>query len=216
VPVAPASAPRGATTTSTTSTPTTTTAPSAFTATISTVGAAELGATWHAGCPVDPSQLRLLQMSYWGFDDQAHLGSMVVNVAVVDPVIRVFSALYAARFPIREMVPESVYNGDDNAAGDADDTSGFNCRDAVATGPPQWSVHAYGEAIDVNDVENPYIFGATIIPAAGAPYRTRSVVRPGMAVSGGMLVAAFASIGWQWGGRWTGSPDYQHFSVNGR
>jgi hypothetical protein len=37
-----------------------------------------------------------------------------------------------------------------------------------------------------------------------------------MAAAGGPLVDAFAAIGWQWGGRWGGGPDYQHFSSNGR
>ena len=195
--------------------PTTTTAVPEFTSTVSAVSAAQLGGTWHAGCPVDPSQLRLLQMSYWGFDDQPHLGTMVVNASVVSSVIEVFSTLYTDRFPIQEMLPESAYGGNDNAAAAADDTSGFNCRYAVAPGPPQWSVHTYGEAIDVNDVQNPYIDGSTIIPPAGAVYADRSDVRPGMAVPDGTLVNAFASVGWYWGGRWANSPDYQHFSLTG-
>lgn len=195
--------------------PTTTTPVAKFTSTESAVSAFQLGGTWHAGCPVDPSQLRLLQMSYWGFDNQSHLGTMVVNASVVSSVIEVFSTLYAARFPIQEMVPESAYGGNDNAAAAVDDTSGFNCRYAVAPGSPQWSVHAYGEAIDVNDVQNPYIDGTTIIPPTGAAYEDRSDVRPGMAVPGGTLVDAFAAVGWYWGGRWTSSPDYQHFSQNG-
>jgi hypothetical protein len=154
-------------------------------------------------------------MSYWGFDNEPHHGTMVVNASVVASVVEVFSTLYTERFPIEEMTPESVYGGNDNTAASADDTSGFNCRDAVAPGPPQWSVHAYGEAIDVNDVQNPYIDGTTIIPPSGVAYEDRTDVRPGMAVPGGPLVDAFALVGWQWGGRWTGSPDYQHFSLTG-
>ena len=194
---------------------TTTTTVPPFTATVSTVSAAQLGATWHAGCPVDPSQLRLIQMNYWGFDNQPHVGAMVVNISVVSSVVQVFSTLFAARFPIQEMVPESAYGGDDNTSAAADDTSGFNCRYAVAPGPPQWSVHAYGEAIDVNDVQNPYIDGTTVIPPAGAAFEDRANVRPGMAVPGGALVNAFASVGWYWGGRWVSAPDYQHFSLTG-
>jgi hypothetical protein len=204
-----------ATTSTTLPVPTTTTIPT-FASNVALVSAAQLGATWHTGCPVDPSALRLLQMSYWGFDDQPHLGTMVVNVSVVASVTQVFSTLYADRFPVDEMVPESVFGGDDNAAAAADDTSGFNCRDAVASGPPQWSMHAYGEAIDVNDVQNPYIDGTTVIPLTGDAYQDRANVRPGMAVPGGTLVNAFASVGWLWGGRWAGTPDYQHFSVNGK
>jgi hypothetical protein len=76
-------------------------------------------------------------------------------------------------------------------------------------------MHAYGEAIDVNDLQNPYVDGTTIIPPAGVAYTNRSDVRPGMAVSGGALVQAFTLIGWGWGGTWSGAVDYQHFSTNG-
>jgi hypothetical protein len=78
-------------------------------------------------------------------------------------------------------------------------------------------MHAYGLAIDVNTVQNPYIeAGSGAHPSAGAAYASRSEIRPGMAHPGGILVSAFRSVGWGWGGYWTGSPDYQHFSVNGR
>lgn len=203
-------------TSSTTTVPTsTTTTVPAFSSSVSSITAAQLGGTWHAGCPVDPSQLRLLELSYWGFDGQPHVGTIVVNALVVDRTIQVFSTLYAARFPIQEMVPEAAYGGNDNTAAAADDTSGFNCRYAVAPGSPQWSMHAYGEAIDVNDVQNPYVDGSTVIPPAGAGYLDRSDVRPGMAVPGGTLVNAFTAIGWGWGGNWAGDTDYQHFSING-
>ena len=165
--------------------------------------------------PGGPAQLRMLHLRYWGFDEKAHTGTIVVNEAVVNDTVKVFRLLFDDRFPIWEMVPEDAYHGNDNRAAAADDTSGFNCRLAVASGPPQWSVHAYGEAIDVNDVQNPYVFGPEIIPPAGAAYLDRQDVRPGMAVPGGELVRAFASVGWYWGGRWAASPDYQHFSLTG-
>ena len=77
-------------------------------------------------------------------------------------------------------------------------------------------MHAYGEAIDVNTVENPYVLNGRALPPAGARYLDRSDVRPGMAVERGLLVRAFAAVGWKWGGRWSGAPDYQHFSTTGR
>jgi hypothetical protein len=186
-----------------------------FASSVIPVTAATVAGTWRPGCPVGPASLRLLRLSYWGFDGQAHSGRMVINQSVVSDVVTVFRVLYGERFPIREMVPEDVYHGNDNAAAAADDTSGFNCRYAVAPGPSRWSVHAYGEAIDVNDVQNPYVDGKTTIPPAGAAYLDRSHVRPGMAVPGGALVEAFASVGWYWGGRWAATPDYQHFSLTG-
>lgn len=157
----------------------------------------------------------MVHMSYWGFDDQAHVGTMVVNASVVQAVLRVFSTLYSERFPIRKMQPVDAYGGSDAASTADDNTAGFNCRDAVASGTPSWSMHAYGEAIDVDPVENPYIEGGQVQPPAGAAFADRSDVRPGMAVPGGQLVAAFASVGWGWGGRWASTPDYQHFSTNG-
>jgi hypothetical protein len=171
--------------------------------------------TWRAGCPVGPAALRRLHLTYWGFDNQAHTGTLVVNANVADEVVTVFKALYAAGFPIRRMQPVDAYQGSDPKSMAADNTSGFNCRYAVAPGPKSWSVHAYGEAIDVNTVENPYVEGGQVMPTEGKPYVNRSTIRPGMAVGGGELVTAFASVGWKWGGRWTDSPDYQHFSKSG-
>jgi D-alanyl-D-alanine carboxypeptidase len=159
--------------------------------------------------------LSVLRLSYWGFDDRPHLGTMIVNTAVAGDVVRIFGTLYRERFPIRRMQPEDVYGGSDPASMADDNTSGFNCRYAVATGPPHWSVHAYGEAIDVNTVENPYLFGTQVLPEAGRAYLDRSVYRPGMAVRGGLLVRAFAAVGWKWGGDTMSSPDYQHFSRTG-
>jgi hypothetical protein len=178
------------------------------------VTAAELGLSWHPGCPVGPGQLRLLTLNYWGFDNAPHVGTMVVAASVTKSVITVFATLFAEHFPIRRMEPTSDFGGDDNASMAVDNTSAFNCRYAVAPGPPQWSAHAYGKAIDVNTIENPYLLDGKVLPPAGAAYAKRSPYRPGMAVAGGELVRAFAAVGWPWGGRWA-SPDYQHFSEDG-
>ncbi len=173
--------------------------------------------SWHPGCPVPPGGLRAIHLSYAGFGRTAHTGVIIVNASVAGQVIKVFSVLYRARFPISRMEPVDAFHGSDPRSMAADNTSGFNCRRAVAPGPPQWSMHAYGLAIDVNTVQNPYVeAGAGVQPPAGAAYVSRSVIRPGMAYPGGILVSAFSSAGWGWGGYWAGSPDYQHFSVNGR
>ena len=186
-----------------------------FVGTVSAVSRTDLPYSYRAGCPVGPGQLRLLRIGYWGFDGKRRIGSMVVRATVAQDVLTVFRRLYAARFPIRRMQPIDVYRGNDSASTRADNTSGFNCRNAVSSGPPRWSAHAFGEAIDVNPVENPYLFRGVARPPAGAKYVDRSNVRPGMAVSGGLLLRAFAAVGWSWGGLWRGSPDYQHFSTTG-
>jgi hypothetical protein len=165
-------------------------------------------------CPVSHAQLQAVHVPYRGFDGASHAGVLVVNRRVARDVATVFHRLYVARFPIRRMTPISAFHGSDDASMAADNTSAFNCRAAV--GGSGWSEHAYGLAIDVNPLENPYVLDGKVLPPAGRRYLDRSRVRRGMAVAGGVLVRAFASVGWRWGGRWSSSPDYQHFSVNGR
>lgn len=189
-----------------------------FVADATSVTAAQLGKSWHAGtptCPVGPAQLRNLTMTYWGFDAKPHMGTVVIAASVVPAITQVFRTLYAEHFPIRTMIPVSAFGGSDSASTAADNTAAFNCRYAVANGPPKWSAHAYGEAIDVNTVENPYVFDGQVLPSPqAAAYAKRTPYRPGMAVPGGQLVNAFASVGWKWGGVWS-APDYQHFSSTG-
>ncbi|HJU48893.1 MAG TPA: M15 family metallopeptidase, partial [Gaiellaceae bacterium] len=94
-------------------------------------------------------------------------------------------------------------------------TSAFNCR--FVEGTRRWSQHAYGRALDINPIENPYVTSAgTTAHAASRAYLRRRPARAGMAVEGGVLVRAFDAIGWGWGGRWRGDKDYQHFSQTGR
>jgi hypothetical protein len=186
-----------------------------FTHTVARVTPAQLPYSWHPGCPVAPAQLRRLRVAYWDFDGRAHTGALVVNADAVSDLVHVFARLYAARFPIRRMRPIDAYHGRDEPSLEADNTAAFNCRYAVAPGPKRWSAHAFGRAIDVNPVENPYLEGGRVHPRRGRAFLDRSRRRPGMAVRGGLLVRAFAGVGWAWGGRWTGSPDYQHFSATG-
>ena len=186
-----------------------------FTHTVARVTPAQLPYSWHPGCPVAAAELRRLRVAYWGFDGRAHTGALVANADAVSDLVHVFARLYAARFPIRRMRPIDAYHGRDEPSLEADNTAAFNCRYAVAPGPKRWSAHAFGRAIDVNPVENPYLVGGRVHPRRGRAFLDRSRRRPGMAVRGGLLVRAFAGVGWAWGGRWAGSPDYQHFSATG-
>jgi hypothetical protein len=195
--------------------PPATTTSSTSTSTSTTTSTIAVRTTAAATCPVSPSQLRTLSIDYWGFDNQQHTGTLVVNARVADAMTRVFASLLQQRFPIRRMDPIDVFGGDDEKSLEADNTAAYNCRRVVGPGPPRWSTHAYGLAIDVNPVENPYLESGHVHPAAGREYLTRSPYRPGMAVDGGVLVKAFESIGWKWGGRWASTPDYQHFSSTG-
>jgi hypothetical protein len=213
------------TSSSTTSTSTTTARPTSTTVAVpqyaftaapidGTVRARVDGHSWRPGCPVPIEQLRYVQLSYWGFDGVPHTGELVVNADAVDAIGGAFRRLFADRFPIRSMRLVDDFRADDFTSIEADNTSAFNCRER-STGGGVWSQHAYGRAIDVDPIENPYLdHGTTTHPASG-PYVARGAVRPGMAVRGGQLVEAFAAVGWGWGGNWSNPVDLQHFSSTG-
>ena len=187
-----------------------------FRSAVATVTAAALGKSWHTGCPVGPAQLRALTVTFWGFDARAHTGTLIVATVAVTPMREAWRRMYAARFPVRKVTPVSAYGGDDNRSMAADNTSAFNCRYAVANGPKRWSEHAYGQAVDIDPYENPYTLDGRVYPPGATTYTHRGEVRPGMIVAGSAPVRAFSAVGWGWGGRWSSSPDYQHFSASGQ
>jgi hypothetical protein len=96
---------------------------------------------------------------------------------------------------------------------EANNTSAFNCR--FVSGTTRWSQHAYGRAIDINPVRNPYVDGSYVSPTAGAPYADRMKHRIGMIHAGDKVVRAFADENWKWGGYWSPYQDYMHFSRTG-
>jgi D-alanyl-D-alanine carboxypeptidase-like protein len=191
-------------------------APQKFSATIGKIPSREtLKYSWRPGCPVPISGLRLLKMTYWGFDNRPHTGEMVVNADAAPSIVKVFRKLYDMRFPIRRMQLVDVYKGSDFESIEAGNTSAFNCRNATGSG--SWSQHAYGLAVDVNTCENPYVTAAgEVAHKHCVKFRDRSRRDRGMIHAGDKVVRAFESIGWGWGGDWSGARDYQHFSSNGR
>jgi hypothetical protein len=156
----------------------------------------------------------LLRLSHWTLDGHVATGELVVAASVAPAVERIFEALYRARFPIARMERIERFGGSDDRSMAANNSSAFNCR--TVAGTRSWSQHAYGVAIDINPIQNPWVRGAAIDPPLGAAFIDRTVVEPGMVVEGDPVVSAFDAEGWSWGGRWTGTRDYQHFSVNGR
>ncbi len=136
------------------------------------------GSSWRPGCPVALDKLRLLEVSHWGFDDEVHRGKLVVHHRHADEIVAVMKRLYKLRYPIRRMELIDRYDADDNRSMNADNTSAFNCR--FVAGTQRWSMHAYGFAIDINPIENPYVSGSHVSPPAGAPFADRSRNARGM------------------------------------
>ena len=178
------------------------------------------GRYWHQGCPVSLSELRILRVRPVGFDGRVRTGQLVVNRDVAAPLASVFRRLYELRFPIRHMQFADMYGPKRAQPRDGDVTGSFECRQAVpspctgGSGTGTWSNHAYGHAIDLNPVENPYVGCGMTRDATARKYMNRSRLRPGMVTPA--VIEAFRSIGWGWGGSWTGdTKDYMHFSYNG-
>ena len=175
---------------------------------------------WHKGCPVSMSQLRVLTVTHRGFDGHNHTGQLVTNANQAAGLAKVFHQLYRLHFPIHHMRLADVYGPHGSGPKDGDTSGSFECREAVpspctgGTKNGSWSNHAYGNAVDLNPVENPYVgCGQSRDPKAQS-FRDRSRHRKGMVTP--RVIQAFASIGWGWGGSWAGNTkDYMHFSTTG-
>ena len=169
--------------------------------------------SWHRGCPVHIRDLRLLRVTVWGFDRRAHRGPLIVHEDHARRIRWVMRVLYRRKFAIHRLRLVDAYGSDDHRSMAADNTSAFNCR--FVAGTRSWSMHAYGQAIDINPVENPYVSGGHVSPPEGRRYVDRSSRAPGLIHRRGFVVRAFRRIGWEWAGNWPGARDYQHFSSNG-
>ena len=156
------------------------------------------GVSWRRGCPVGLADLRLLEVTYWGFDKAAHQGRLVVHAGLAQGMLQVMETLYENRYPIRRMRLIDAYGASDRKSMAADNTSAFNCR-FVSGRPGVWSQHAYGRAIDLNPVENPYVTDSGYVsPRAGRRFANRKRNAPGMVHRGDATVRAFAAAGWEW------------------
>ena len=193
-------------------------ASAAFTVRVSPLSPAQRDAmtpsVWRKGCPVSLDQLRAVRATYKGSDGSDHTGTLVVNQDVASTVATALRRLYAAGVPIRKMTPIEAYGGDDWKSIDDDNTSAFNCRNA--TGSSNWSNHAYGRAIDINPIENPYVTSSGSVAHKASVKYVKRTAGPGVATPGSPLVKVFSDLGWGWGGTWSGTKDFQHFSSSGR
>jgi hypothetical protein len=176
----------------------------------------------HANAPVGCAQLRIVRFSYVGFDGRQHSdGEIMVMAAAAEHVQAIFDTLLQRRFAIAGAKLMNRYQGDDQASMRDNNTSAFN--DRAVTGNSAPSLHAYGLAIDLNPVQNPFLqFGedgkATFSPEAGSRYANRLQQRPGKTARKGMaedVVALFSENGFViWGGDWDAPIDYQHFQTS--
>jgi hypothetical protein len=169
--------------------------------------------TWHESCPVGLDDLRYDTVSFWGFDDRAHTGELIVHRRAAEPIARAFADLFEHRFPIEDLHVTSASELDAPDTGDGNASAAFVCR--ATRGGSSWSQHAYGLAVDINPFQNPYTRDGGVIPGLASSYLDRATARPGMVRPGDAVTGAFAAMGWRWGGTWS-APDLMHFSATGR
>ncbi len=160
-------------------------------------------------CKAMLNELVIVKVKYWGFDNQAHWGSLIVHESLGNDVVGIFKELFEIRFPIQAMHPipkhlRKTPHIDENT------TDSFNCR-AVTDQPGILSQHSYGRALDINPLLNPYIKGGLIIPSNAKNNVDRIRPEKGKIIPNSAVTAIFAKYGWDWGGNWHDAKDYQHF-----
>jgi len=167
------------------------------------------GNSWKAQCPVSLADLRYLTLTYLGYDGESRQGEMIVHKIVAEDVLEIFKGLYQDGFQIERMQLVDEYGGDDDLSMAANNTSAFNFRNVA--GSERLSMHAYGLAIDINPVMNPYSVGGKVYPDEGKKYLNRSEPGKGLIRKNDSVYDGFIQKGWTWGGDWYNSKDYQHF-----
>ncbi len=155
--------------------------------------------------------LRRLEVNHYDFEGEVRRGAIVVNADVADSLARIFTRIFEAEFPIRQMVPLDAYGGDNEASMADDNTGAYNCRSAAqANAPASKSPHANGRAIDINPYENPWQDPRCRCWSPSDEFGTTRE-GPGVIVEGGPVWAAFTDEGWIWQN--ISVPDYMHFDT---
>ncbi len=159
------------------------------------------------------NDLKYINVLYYGFDGESHVGELIVNKGIADDIIDIFIELYELKYPIEKMVLVDEYNADDELSMSDNNSSAFNYR--VIAGTDRLSNHAKGLAIDINPLYNPYVRTSKgkqlISPDNSADYADRSKNFEYKIQKGDDCYNAFIKRGFSWGGEWSSSKDYQHF-----
>ena len=168
------------------------------------------GKSFKEDCPVKRTDLRYLQVLYWGTDNQPHKGELIVNVKIADKAVDIFYELYKAKYPIESIKLVDEFGGNDEVSMGKNNTSCFNAR--KVEGSNEWSMHAYGLAIDINPLYNPCVFeDGTYLPVIAEAYIDRNKAFQMKIDENDFGYTTFVNNGFEWGGSWEKTKDYQHF-----
>lgn len=171
------------------------------------------GNSYAEGATIDRGELSYVRVLHYNLNGEVCIGEMVVNSTIAQEIRDIFLELFELQYPIGKMVLIDTYGGDDKASMADNNTSAFNFRYVEGTTSLSW--HAYGLAVDINPLYNPYIPEREgvekVLPENALPYVDRDAECEYYIQHGDPCYEAFVSRGFEWGGDWEGSKDYQHF-----
>jgi phosphoserine phosphatase len=174
------------------------------------------GKTYKENPYIGRDDLRHIRALHWDYDNQMHVGEMIVNKQIADRVATILRQLFDAKYPIQRMLLPDVYDADDETQMRDNNSSCF-CYRAIA-GSTKLSKHARGLAIDINTLYNPYYKDRNdgtrfIQPATAADYCDRTWNFPYKIDHNDLCFRLFTEAGFEWGGDWTSCKDFQHFEL---
>lgn len=173
------------------------------------------GKSYKENCTVPREELRYIHIFHIGFDGKTHEGELIVNKRIADAVLDIFAELYKAEYRIEKVRLIDEYNAEDELSMRDNNSSAFNFRYISYT--TKLSKHALGMAVDINTLYNPYIKEVdgrlSIELANAAEYVDRSKDFPHKIDHDDICYKLFVKHGFEWGGDWTASKDYQHFEM---
>jgi len=173
------------------------------------------GKSWKDSCTLPREDLRYLHLLHRDLEGEIREGEMVCNVHIAETLLTIFRELFEAGYPIEKIRLVDEYDAVDELSMQDNNSSCFNFRFISYT--TRVSKHGLGLAVDINPLYNPYVKKVSgrlsIEPAAGAPYVDRSGEFPFKIDENDLCYRIFRAHGFEWGGSWKNSKDYQHFEV---
>ncbi|MBR6486969.1 MAG: M15 family metallopeptidase [Lachnospiraceae bacterium] len=173
------------------------------------------GKSFKEDCTLPREDLRYLHVLNKDKDGNVLEGEMIVNKHIAEDVLEILRELYDSDYPIEKIRLVDEYDADDDKSMKDNNSSSFNYR--TVPGSKKMSKHSMGMAIDINPRYNPYIRyknGQSIItPENGIEYADREAEYDYKIEKGDLCYNLFIEHGFEWGGAWNSSKDYQHFDI---
>ncbi|OPX26957.1 MAG: hypothetical protein B1H07_02965 [Campylobacteraceae bacterium 4484_166] len=171
--------------------------------------------SYKTNCPVSYKDLKIVVVDYLDFDNNIKKGSLIVHKKISKKVQMIFDELLKIGYNIERIEPIYNYQADDYISIKHNNSSAFNCRKIATTN--KWSNHAYGLAIDINPLQNPFVSKDGKVTHKGSVnyiqrHKNKKTLHDkAMIDKDSHVVKIFQKYGFKWGGNWKSVKDYQHF-----